>query len=195
MHERKGKKHLRPIIVITTVAVASILLAFYALGLIDVSPPDDSIGGPTENGITPSRITLIHNGNEYDGELLGYVFDRTQTISELPSLNIANITSISTQNIIEVDRDETIEFVVENKPSPQAQMGSLSSTVYTTQGEPVTVLDATNSLGTNTYAVTMLEQDEQYVIISIVTWLPQEDSIEISGYAMYGYRIEVIEIT
>lgn len=185
---------MRVIIVATSIAVVSIVIAYYAFGLLNVPNPEDSLDGTIENGITPPKIILIHNENEHGGELLGYVFDRAETISELPTLNVANITSISTERMIEVEKDNAISFMVEGRPSPEAQIDTLSATIYSNQGEPITVLDATNSIGRNTYSVAMLERGESYIIVAIATWVPHEDEIEISGYAMYGYRIKVAEM-
>jgi hypothetical protein len=152
---------------------------------------DNEANNPFGPGEGPPIITMIHDGEEYNGQLLGYTYSNQQTISELPDLNLANITEVPGQ-IVDVTKGSSIAFEIEGNPSPEARFDSLEVTAYTNEGKPVTLLDAIDEPPRNNYTIDSLDAGE-YILLSTATWLPEEGGEAISGYTIYGHRIQVVQ--
>ena len=143
--------------------------------------------GPGEG---PPKIIMTYDNQERDGQLMGYTYSNQETISELPELNLANITSVSSdKSSARIDNETAISFELRGNPAPEARFDSLAVTAYTKEGTPVTVLGAAS--GNATYSIERLDRGE-YVLIATATWIPEENSEEISGYVVYGFRIDVV---
>lgn len=167
-------------------AAVAIIVAVIVFSGFSFNDPADNPFGPGEG---PPVITMIYAGDEHEGQLLGYTYSSQETISDLPDLNLANITEVP-GNTVNVTSGSPIGFDIEGNPSPEARFDSLEVTAYTEQGEPVTVLAAVDDPPKHNYTIDVLNQGE-YVLVSTATWLPEESGEAISGYAIYGHRIQV----
>ncbi len=162
-----------------------------------------SIGSLTDTGSNPfgpgepPEIILIYNGSQYEGQLYGYTFSQMfESFQELPDIDLRNITDISTDNIVSVDRGSQIQFAVEGNPPSEAQLDSLSVTAYTEEGRPVAVLDMLSSdlpedPPVLSFSVNKLQPGMQYILLSTATWLDYPDSSAITGYVYYIHRISI----
>lgn len=150
--------------------------------------------GPPE----PPEIILINNGSQYEGRLIGYTFSqRFESFQELPDIDTRNITAISTDNIVSVDRESQIQFALEGNTPSESQFDSMSVTAYTEDGRPVAVLDmltagnSTQNPPVLSFSVNKLQPGMQYILLSAATWLDYPDSRAITGYMYYIHRISV----
>jgi hypothetical protein len=170
--------------------VAAILTFVFVSGF-SVGSITETASNPFGPGEGPPLILMSYEGNEYEGQLLGYTYDNLQTISELPDPNLANITSVSTDDSVNITRGSSVEFLVEGNPAPEARFDSLAVTAYTPAGDPVRLLDANDDPPRNSYVIDDLESGE-YVLLSTATWKPDTDTERVSGYVVYGHRIYVV---
>lgn len=187
--QRPRKSVFGIFIVVGLVAAAIfVIILFSGFSVGTLAPRPNNPFGPDEG---PPRIIMLYGGNEYAGELRGYVYDRQQTITELPEVNRVNVTEISSE-VVSVTKGSEIKFVIRGNPEPEAQPDSLAVSAYAEDGRPVTVLDPRTPQN-DTYTIDKLQSGEEYVLSSVATWKPDApDENEISGYVVYGYRISVI---
>lgn len=178
---------------IVFLGISLAIAAYFAFALVS----ENVVGSTTETasnlfgpGEVPPRVT-IYGGEEREGQLLGYTYDSRQTISELPDLNLANITSVPTSEMINVTKGSSVEFSVQRSPAPEARFDSLTVTSYTAAGDPVMVLDASDEPPENPYVMDGLESG-LYVLLSTATWVTEENTERISGYVAYGDRINLV---
>jgi hypothetical protein len=163
-----------------------------------------SIGTLTETGSNPfgpgepPQIVMINNGVRYDGALYGYTYSKTsESFLELPDINTAEITAISTNNTLSVDPGSQIQFALEGNPPSESQFDSLSVTAYTEDGIPVAVLDFVSSESTESsvysysYSLNKLQPGNQYILLSTATWVDPENTQAITGYVYYVHRISI----
>ena len=169
-----------------------------------------SIGTLTDRGSNPfgpgeptPRIILINNnGTRYEGQLYGYTFSqRFESFEELPEINTSNITTISTDSIIPVNRGSQIQFAVEGNPPRESQFDSLSVTAYTEDGRPVAILDLLSNNNSSegmdsaspllSFSTNRLQPGMEYILLSTATWLDYSDSSAITGYMYYIHRISI----
>ena len=167
-------------------AAVAVIVAIIVFSGFSFSDPADNPFGPGEG---PPVITMIYDGEEHQGQLLGYTYSSQETISELPDLNLANITEVPGEPV-NVTRGTPVGFEIEGNPSPEARFDSLEVTAYTEQGDPITVLAAIDEPPKDNYTIDTLDAGE-YVLISTATWLPEQSGEAVSGYAIYGHRIQV----
>jgi hypothetical protein len=144
--------------------------------------------GPGEG---PPVIAMVHQGNEHMGELLGYVWGERMSLADLPQVDRENVTSVSQENVVAIQEGSDVRFTVVGNRPPESPHDSLSVTTYTQAGEPVAVLDARGSLDDGTYSTSGLEGGHQYVMISTATWYPDEREEVVTGYVVYGHRVNV----
>lgn len=187
MAERAGKRSI--VFVAIAIAVVAILMAVLFSGF-----STGSIGTTLSNPFGPGEglpvITMTIQEREYEGELLGYVWGERTSFSELPEVNRENLTSVSFENTANVRQGSEIRFSVSGNPPPESPLDSLSVTVFTEDGEPVTVLDAQDGRMNNTYSTGGLEAAE-YILVSTATWYPDERREIVTGYVAYGHRINI----
>ena len=175
--------------------IAIILFSGFSIGTL--TDTGSNPFGPPE----PPEIVLINDdGIRYEGQLIGYTFrQRFESFQELPDIDIRNITAISTENIVPVDRGSQIQFAVEGSTSSEAQLDSLSVTAYTEEGRPVAVLDMLSGDGNSTEnpspifssSVNKLQPGMEYILLSAVTWLDYQNNPAITGYGYYIHRISI----
>ncbi|HEX6280830.1 MAG TPA: hypothetical protein VFZ67_01245 [Nitrososphaera sp.] len=171
--------------------IAIILFSGFSLGPLTETPSNPL--GPGEGA---PKIVLINDGIKYEGQLYGYTFSqRFESFEELPDINAADITAISTDNIVSVDRGSQIQYTIEGNPPSESQFDSLSVTAYTEDGMPVGILDllSNNSIESPalSFSVNELEPRRQYILLSTATWLDYQDAPAITGYVYYGHRINI----
>jgi transposase-like protein len=109
-----------------------------------------------------------------------------------------NITSPLPNQIITVKKDSTVNFIIKGNNTPtKAQPNTLSVTAYNIKGMPVKLLNTTKQTGTSMVVVN-LDKGQQYILLSVATWLPQKGSNNnnnentIIGFVSYSYRINVV---
>ena len=185
-------RHKRIIFVAIAIAGVAVFMAVvysgFSTGSIGTIPSN-----PFGAGEGPPEISMVHQGTEYDGELLGYVWGEQTSLAELPQVSRENVTAVSQQNVVEVQKGSELRFdIVGNRP-PESPSDSLAVTAFTQAGEPVAVLDANASPGNNTYSTGSLEAGNQYVLISTATWQADEQQQVVTGYVVYGHRVSIVE--
>lgn len=184
---RRAKKIVLPAIAVAATAIlVAVLASGFSFGGVAQRPANPF--GPGEG---PPKIILANEGREYQGKLLGYTYSNQETISDLPDISLANITSISKERAINVTKGSTIRFEVEGNPAPEAQFDSLAVTAYAKDGQPAGLLDARGDPQDNVYAIDRLESGNEYILFSTATWTPEGDRERVSGYVVYGFRISV----
>lgn len=169
---------------------AIILFSGFSMGTLTETPSNPF--GPGED----PEIVLINNGVRYEGALYGFTFsEATESFLELPDINTAEITAISTDNIVSVDPGSQIEYTLEGNPPSESQFDSLSVTAYTEDGSPVAVLDFVSPESTEStvysYSLNKLQPGNQYILLSTATWVDPQDTQAITGYVYYVHRISV----
>ena len=152
---------------------------------------------PTPFGAEGSpEIVMINNSTRYEGEQYGYTFsETTESFLELPNINNAQLTAISTDNIVSVEPGSQIQFLVEGSPPRQLQPDSLSVSAYTEDGTPVAVLDDVSPETTVTeaqsYSLENLQPGQRYILLSTATWVDPQDTRALAGYVYYVHRISL----
>lgn len=159
-------------------------------------------------GASPPKIVLFHDGQIYDGQLVGFTYDKNKPLAGLPVVDIGNITLDESRQIA-IQQGAKISFEMLNNPPSESQPDSLSVSVYTEQdnriGKGVTVLGANQTINdnntqkspdnsfpynkNNTYQVNLPKGE--YVLLSIATWVADQERQTIDGYVIYGFRIAV----
>ncbi len=144
----------------------------------------------------PPEIVMINNGTRYEGEEYGYVFsETTESFLELPDINTAQLTAISSDNIVSVEPGSQIQFVIEGSPPRQLQPDSVSVTAYTEDGIPVAVLDNISPEATVTeaqsYSLDNLQPGTRYILLSSATWIDPQDNRALAGYVYYVHRVSL----
>jgi hypothetical protein len=195
--ESSRKASLSKVLVFAAIAIG----AFAIIAIILFSGfSRDSFTGIASNPepAEPPEIVLINDGVRYKGQLIGYTFSqRFESFQELPEIDTKNITAISINNIVSVDRGSQIQFAVEGNPPSEAQFDSLSVTAYTEEGRPVAVLDMLSGSNSTedprvlSFSVNKLQPGMQYVLLSTATWLDYQNSPAITGYVYYIHRISI----
>lgn len=182
--ERSGFGIMAIIGIVVGAIIVIILFSGFSIGTLDTAR------NPFGPGEGPPKIIMTYEGEEYEGELRGYVYSSQETIAKLPDINLVNATEVST-DIVNVTKGSDIEFVVRGNPAPEAQFDSLAVSALTEDGRPVTVLDPKTPQN-DTYTIDRLQEGQEYVLSAAATWTPEDRSERISGYVIYGYRISVV---
>ena len=196
--ESSNKASRSKVIVFAAIGIGAFaIIAILLFSGFSRGPLTDTASNPFGPG-EPPEIVLINDGVRYQGQLYGYTFSqRFESFQELPDINTANITGISTDNIVSVDQGSQIQFAVEGNPPSESQFDSLSVTAYTEDGRPVAVLDmlsdnsTEDSLPVLSFSVNKLQPGMQYILLSTATWLDYPDSSAITGYVYYIHRISI----
>lgn len=144
---------------------------------------------PFEPREQPPKIVMVYNGKEYSGGLVGYSWEKTEVLDEIPEIN-GNITAAlpDVPQVVKVEDNTSVKFKVKYINQTDASPDTLSVNVYSNDGVPIKVLDVSK----NDKSTFMIDLDKgQYVLVSTATWLPENNQV-ISGYVSYSYRINVI---
>lgn len=169
------------IVVIGTLPYYSVVLAN---GQFDLKQSN-----PFEPREQPPKIVMVYNGKEYSGGLVGYSWEKTEVLDEIPEIN-GNITAAlpDVPQVVKVEDNTSVKFKVKYINQTDASPDTLSVNVYSNDGVPIKVLDVSK----NDKSTFMIDLDKgQYVLVSTATWLPENNQV-ISGYVSYSYRINVI---
>ena len=170
----------------TAVIVAVVIYSGFAVG------STDTASNPFGPGEGPPKIIMTSGDARREGQLIGYAYDSIETISELPDINVSNLTTyVESSDAVTVERGSRVEFQVDGNRPPEASFESLSVTAYTKDGAPAGLLDANDEPPINTYTVNL--EEGTYILMAVATWLPEEGGEDISGYVMYGYKVQVTE--
>ena len=192
MEGAKSRKN-RGIVFVAAVAVAAAAIAAFVIYSGFAVGSTDTASNPFGPGEGPPQIIMLTGGDaRREGQLIGYAYDSIETISELPDINVSNLTTyVGSSDAVTVERSSRVEFqVVGNRP-PEVPFESLSVTAYTKDGAPAGLLDANDGPPINSYTVNL--EEGTYILMAVATWLPEEGGEDISGYVMYGYKIQVTE--
>jgi hypothetical protein len=84
---------------------------------------------PTEQ---PPKIVMVYNGKEYNGGLVGYSWEKTEVLGEIPEIN-GNITASLPEappQVIKVENNTSVKFKVEYINQTDALPDALSVNVY-----------------------------------------------------------------
>ena len=147
---------------------------------------------PFEPREQPPKIVMVYHGKEYSGGLVGYSWEKTEVLNEIPEIN-ANITAAlpDAPQVVKVENNTSVKFKVEYINQTDALPDTLSVNVYSNDGVPIKVLDVSK----NDKSTFMIDLDKgQYVLVSTATWLPENNQV-ISGYVSYSYRINVMTLS
>ena len=141
----------------------------------------------------PPEIVMIYNNTEYQGALDSYSFGKINTLRNLPMFNDTITSTLPTKAVI-VERGSTVSFVIKGNAPPEAQSDTLAVNAYTINGKPIKVLNiASDDKSKKTHFVVDLEdKGKEYILMAIATWLPEENTENISGYVSYSFRINML---
>jgi len=162
----------------------------------------------------PTKIVMEYEEKEYNGKLVRYITNISTSSNNnstygsssqslgggtSPAIPSDNITSPLPNQIITVKKDSSVNFIIKANNAPtKAQPNTLSVTAYNIKGKPVKLLNTAQQAGTN-MAVVNLDKGQQYILLSVATWLPQKASNNnnnnkntIIGFVSYSYRINVV---
>ncbi len=148
--------------------------------------PHNPFGGAYES---PPRIVMIYNNTEYSGVLDSYSFRVSDTLGDIPVFN-DTVTSTIPDQAITVENGSVVRFVIKGNAPPEAQSDGLAVNAYTIEGKPVKVLKLVDESQKASFVVDLNEKRD-YILMAFATWLPQEDTENISGYVSYSYKINV----
>ena len=196
MGTKAGGKGGKGIWVVAGAGVAAIVII---VAILYSSSPEPAPGAiPSADRAVP-RAAMVYNGTGYGGKLLGYSYGQSQSLSEIPEIDIRSIVSIASDEDFDearIEQGSQIAFAVLSGNSPSGEPpDSLAVTAYTEEGDPAAVLDAREgSHSDNTYTLDLLPG--RYVLITTETWLADDDGEtdnDVNGYTAYGHRIVVVE--
>lgn len=178
---------VRAIIIIVVIGVA--LSSYYSVlanGQFNLKQSN-----PFEPREQPPKIVMVYNGKEYSGGLVGYSWEKTEVLDEIPEIN-GNITAAlpDPPQVVKVENNTSVKFKVEYINQTDALPDTLSVNVYSNDGVPIKVLDVSGS-DKSTFTIDL--DEGQYVFVSTATWLPENNQV-ISGYVSYSYRINVMTL-
>ena len=135
---------------------------------------------------------MVYNGKEYSGGLVGYSWEKTEVLNEIPEIN-GNITAAlpDAPQVVKVENNTSVKFKVEYINQTDALPDTLSVNVYSNDGVPIEVLDVSK----NDKSTFTIDLDKgEYVLVSTAIWLPENNKV-ISGYVSYSYRINVMTLS
>ncbi len=146
---------------------------------------------PFEPREQPPKIVMVYNGKEYSGGLVGYSWEKTEVLDEIPEIN-GNITAAlpDAPQVVKVENNTSVKFKVEYINQTDALPDTLSVNVYSNDGVPIKVLDVSKN---DKSAFTIDLDKGEYVLVSTAIWLPENNQV-ISGYVSYSYRINVMTL-
>jgi hypothetical protein len=70
---------------------------------------------PFEPREQPPKIVMVYNGKEYSGGLVGYSWEKTEVLNEIPEIN-GNITAAALPDapqVVKVENNTSVKFKVE----------------------------------------------------------------------------------
>jgi hypothetical protein len=216
-YKTKNKLHFGKVLIIILISIITMTLCNTIIMLPEVSLAQvNSIPvNPFETRGVPPQIVMEYAGKEYPGKLVRYITNISTSSNNnnstdgsssqslgggtSPAIPSDNITSPLPNQIITVKKDSSVNFIIKANNSPtNAQPNTLSVTAYNIKGKPVKLLNTTQQAGTS-MAVVNLDKGQQYILLSVATWLPQKASNNnnnnkntIIGFVSYSYRINVV---
>jgi hypothetical protein len=128
---------------IWVVAVTGVAAIIIIVAILYLSSPEPTPGAiPSAYKVVPTAA-MVYNGTGYDGKLLGYSFGQSQSLSEIPEIDLRSIVSIASDEDVDevrIGEGSQIAFAVSSGNSSSGeQPDSLSVTAYT-EGDPVRCL-------------------------------------------------------
>jgi hypothetical protein len=190
------KKRVVAILTIALIILVSIISSFSyeenTISALQVGEPNPEPRNPFSNTEGAPSISIKYNNNTYVGELRSAAFSYGDVNDILESFgnNSSNITSIIPDKTINISEDEQIQLLIRGNPTPENQPNTLSSTAYHINGTQVKVLSISDDANKDRFMVDL--EKGQYLILTIATWLPNQDNyLESSGYVSYIFRVNV----
>jgi hypothetical protein len=182
-----NKKKRFSIVIVSAIILIVVIgtLPYYSVVLAD-GQFDLKQSNPFEPREQPPKILMVYNGKEYSGGLVGYSWEKTEVLDEIPEIN-GNITAAlpDAQPAVKVKDNTSVKFKVKYINQTDASPDTLSVNVYSIDGVPIKVLDVSRT-DKSTFIIDL--DKGQYVLVSTATWLPENNQV-ISGYISYSYRI------
>jgi hypothetical protein len=214
-NKTKNKLHFEVVIIILVSIITMIVYnTIIMLPAVSLAQVNSIPVNPFETRGVPPQIVMEYAGKEYPGKLVRYITNISTSNSSSTTdggsgqslggggtstaTPTDNITSPLPNQIITVKKDSTVNFIIKGNNTPtKAQPNTLSVTAYNIKGMPVKLLNTTKQTGTSMVVVN-LDKGQQYILLSVATWLPQKGSNNnnnentIIGFVSYSYRINVV---
>jgi hypothetical protein len=184
---------------VTTTAIAAVIifLANIPLSIITAQPTNPL---EAKEG-TPPQIAMIYDDKEYLGDLVNYITNSTISNSTgtaapvgISAVTPENLTAPLPSNFVTVKKNSVINFVLLNRNNTSIKTipSSMSITVYNIKGKGLNLVNTIEHSKTSTF-VTNLDAGQQYILLSVATWLAQRGNIgTTNAFVSYSYRINVI---
>jgi hypothetical protein len=211
-NKTKNKLHFEIVIIILVSIITMIVYnTIIMLPAVSLAQVNSIPVNPFETRGVPPQIVMEYAGKEYPGKLVRYITNISTSNSSstdggsgqslgggTSTATLNNITSPLPNQIITVKKDSTVNFIIKGNNTPtKAQPNTLSVTAYNIKGMPIKLLNTTQQTGTSMVVVN-LDKGQQYILLSVATWLPQKGSNNnnnkntIIGFISYSYRINVV---
>ena len=152
-------------------------------------------------GGTPPQIAIIYNGKEFLGNLINYITNSTNSNTTGTTAPIGqsavtsqNITALLPSKVVTVKKSSVINFVLlnGNNSSVKTPPNSMSITAYNIKGKGIGSVYTFENSKTGRF-VTNLDAGQQYILLSVATWIAQKGSIgTTNAFVSYSYRVNVI---
>jgi hypothetical protein len=150
-----------------------------------VSVPINTNSSGLKINVLPPKIVMNYAGIEHQGDLSEAKYRAAINFPEL-HIRPQNITANLPSNIVHVQKDSCIQFLIRGTPKLLPQ-SSLAVTAYSaTSGAAAKVLNATDYDGS---IFRMNLNSGNYILLATATWLP--GSQDVTGYVIYKFVVSV----
>jgi hypothetical protein len=150
-----------------------------------VSVPINTNSSGLKINVLPPKIVMNYAGIEYQGDLSEAKYRAAINFPEL-HIRPQNITANLPSNIVHVQKDSCIQFLIRGTPKLLPQT-SLAVTAYSaTSGAAAKVLNATDYDGS---IFRMNLNSGNYILLATATWLP--GSQDVTGHVIYKFVVSV----
>jgi hypothetical protein len=139
----------------------------------------------TSNMTLPPRIVMTYNGMQHPDVLVSYKYRHGYTFGQL-DIPAKKVTTSLPSDVVNIKKGSSVQFIAKGTP-PILSPSSMSIDVYTSQGEPVNVLNTTKSTSS---AVALNLSEGKYILLATATWLPRNE--DVTGYAIFSYMINIV---
>lgn len=181
---------------------SSVLLVLYSIhedntvvGMLSPAESPSFLNGLFSNKEGPPHILLKYDNNIYQGLLRTAIFSAGDEINyNMSSFAYPNHNSITTtvpEQIININQNRQIQFVVYNSPIPVVNPSSLSVTAYHANGTVYKTLSLVQDTKKDKFTADL--NKGEYILLAVATWLPNhENYLSMSGYVTFAFRVNVL---
>jgi hypothetical protein len=150
-----------------------------------VSAPVNTNSSGLKINVLPPKVVMNYAGVEYRGDLSEAKYREGINFPEL-HIRPQNITANLPSNIVHVQRDSCIQFLIVGSPK-LLPPSSLAVTAYSAiSGAAARVLDATDY---DSSIFRMNLNSGNYILLAAATWLPGSEGV--TGYVIYKFVVSV----